>query len=62
MILEKLLELKVQFLRNLHSYLRQMMLKIPLVIKFTTKIKFQNNLITSLLESQLEMEQSLLVS
>ena len=62
MILEKLLELKVLFLRSLHFYQRQMMLRTPSVMQFTIKTKFQNNLIISLLESQLETEQSHLVS
>ena len=52
---------QVQFLRSLHSYQRQMMQRTPLVMQSTTKILFQRTLITSLLESQLETEQSHLV-
>ena len=47
---------KVRFLKSLHSYQRQMMLRTPSVMQFTIKTKFQNNLIISLLESQLETE------
>ena len=61
MTVERFLEQQVQFLRSLHSYQRQMMQRTPLVMQSTIKILFQRTLITSLLESQLETEQSHLV-
>ena len=62
MMLEKLLVLKVQFLRSLHSYQKQMTLKTLLVMQSTTRILLQKDLITSSLELQLETDQSHLVS
>ena len=61
MTVERFLEQQVQFLRSLHSYQRQMMQRTPLVMQSTTRTLFQKTLITSLLESQLETEQSHLV-
>ena len=57
-MLEKLLVLKVQFLRSLHSYQKQMTLKTLLVMQSTTRILLQRDLITSSLELQLETDQS----
>ena len=54
----KYLVLKVQFLKSLHSYQRQMMRRTPLEMQFTIKIRFLNSQITSLLELQLETETS----
>ena len=62
MTLEKFLEQQVQFLRSLHSYQKQMMLRTLLEMRSIIRIMFQKDLTTSLLELQQETDLLHLVS